>query len=1124
MDHSVDQDYRYLLKIVNRQRRRKLLFQLLRGGLLAGGVFLSGLAVLVLLDVGFQLDPPYRLALMLVLLGGTLFFLAREGIWPAIAYLRNTGAYSVEEVSREIGVQFPQIGDELLNTLQIYRLAGEDGKDYSLELIHYAVQRMAQQLRKSDFNGLYSVQSVVGPGRLLALPLIFFLFGLGIFPVSFRSALTHMLHPATQFKPVPVRQFLVDPGNAVLVEGDSCRITVKIDGSYRGPVTLLYREGNRKTFTNRTLLPDSGGNYRYLFAELRSPVHYFLRAARKVSPVFTLNVERRPFVRNLRLQLIFPAYTNLAPRFQDENVGDVTALLGTTVKLRADVNKALQRAELVFRNGRRLPLKLFGDAVRGGFTVRRETSYHIELVDKHGYANLKPIEYTVKPLPDQPPIVQITSPGKDVDLTEEMKLPLTVEAEDDFGFSRLRLGYRIQPSVPVPGAEDTTFHFISLPTDRVKDTRLAVDYLWDLGDLNLMPEDVVYYFAEVWDNDRITGPKRAISRVYTARFPSVYEIYEEVASGQDEKIDELEKALEEGKELKQKLDEIARELRQQNNIDWLKKQDLEDLSARQQHLQQQIESVKEDLQKMLERMQSNKMLSLETIKKFEELQKLFQEIMTPELQKALEELRKAFEQMDEEKLKQAMNKLQLSQDNLLRTLERTINLLKQLQLEQRMDQAAKLAENLAQRQKQLLNELKKSAPQELPSMLHQQQRLKEDAQTLSELLKQLDQGLREKAKFNSATMDSLLQEMQQVLSQMNRSEQNLQQGQLNQARKLGQLTEQDLRNMLSMLKNLKQNFVNRQKQEFMAAFNRASEELLRLSQAQENLMHQTRSLSPSSPQMGNVAESQQDLVQYLNGIGKQLYELSQKTFFVTPEIGRALGKSMAGMQRAIKNLEQRNPAAAAAQQNRAMGGLNETIVQIQAAKQSLKGASSAVGFEEYLKRLEQMAGRQQGINQQTLQLGGKGQLTLQQQAAMARLAAEQAALRKSLEELQREFGNRSEITGRLDGIARDMEQVVKDLQRKHVSPRTIERQKRILSRLLDAQRSMHKRDYSRKRESRPGKVYFVRSPSEIDQKVLQQRDRFLDDLIRARRAGFYEDYLELIRNYFDALGEKERKK
>ena len=1123
MKSTIHEQYERLLKIVNRQRLRKFRFQFFRGLLLSLGLFLVGLLLFVLLDLVFQPDPPVRLGLMTVLLGGSLFVLAKEALWPLFSYLQNRGAYSTEKVAQEIGEHFPQIGDSLLNTLQIYRLSEEDGKNYSLELVGYAVERMATQLKENGFNELYSPAPVVQAGRLLAVPALVLLFGLGIFPGPFQSGLQHMLHPATQFKPTPVREILVEPGDKTLVEGDSCAVTVRLVGSYLGPIVLAFKESRRKTFTEKTLTADSAGTYHFLFAQLRTPVHYFVRAWKRISPVYTLQVERRPFVRNLRLQLIFPAYTRLAPRFQDENVGDVTALVGTTVKLRADVNKPLRRADLVFRNGRKIPLKLFGNAVRGEFTVRKETSYRIQLVDQHGYRNLEPIEYTVRPLPDQSPIVEISSPGKDVDLTEEMKLPLTIEAEDDFGFSRLRLGYRVQPSLPVPGAQDTVFHYVDLPTDQVKDTRLVVDYVWDLSPLGLMPEDVVYYFAEVWDNDAISGPKRALSRVFTARFPSVYEIYQEVTSAQDEKIDELEQALEEGKQLKEKLDEIARELKQQEKVDWLKKQDLEDISQRQQDLQRQIEAVKEDLQKMLERMQSNKMLSMETIKKFEELQKLFQEIMTPELQKALEELRKAFEQMDAEKLKQAMNKLQLTQDNLLRTMERTINLLKQLRLEQKLDQAAKLTENLAERQKQLLKQLDQMKPEELPSLVHQQQRLKEDAQTLEQMLSDLEKGLQEQAKFNSPTMDSLMQAIQKVMSEMQQGEQQLQQGKMQPAKNAAQLSENQLRNMLQMLKSLKNNFVNRQKQEIAAEFDRASEELLRLSKAQENLMKQTRGLSPASPQLGQVADTQQNLVQYLNGIAKQLYQLSQKTFFVTPEIGRALGKSMAGMQRAIKNLEERRTAAAAAQQNRAMGGLNETIMQIQAAKQSLQGASSAVGFEEYLKRLEQMAGQQQGINQQTIPLVGKGQLTMQQQAAMARLAAEQEALRKSLEELQREFGNRSEITGRLDGIAREMEQVVKDLQRKRVNPRTLERQKRILSRLLDAQRSMHQRDYSKKRESRPGKVYFVRSPKEIDQKVLQQRDRFLDDLIRARKAGFYEDYLELIRSYFDALGQKERK-
>ena len=51
-------------------------------------------------------------------------------------------------------------------------------------------------------------------------------------------------------------------------------------------------------------------------------------------------------------------------------------------------------------------------------------SYKIELEDEIGYSNLNPIEYLIRALEDQFPMVEIVSPGRDVDLSEEMKLPV----------------------------------------------------------------------------------------------------------------------------------------------------------------------------------------------------------------------------------------------------------------------------------------------------------------------------------------------------------------------------------------------------------------------------------------------------------------------------------------------------------------------------------------------------------------------------------------------------------------------------------------------------------------------------------------------------------------------------
>jgi len=120
------------------------------------------------------------------------------------------------------------------------------------------------------------------------------------------------------------------------------------------------------------------------------------------------------------------------------------------------------------------------------------------------------------------------------------------------------------------------------------------------------------------------------------------------------------------------LDDISRELKQQQQMDWLKKQDIEEVTQKQQDLQKTVDEIRQELEQLVERMDSNQMLSIETLKKYQELQQLFEEIMTPELQKALEELRKAAEEFNETKLKQALDKLQVSQDNLLKNLERSI--------------------------------------------------------------------------------------------------------------------------------------------------------------------------------------------------------------------------------------------------------------------------------------------------------------------------------------------------------------------------------------------------------------------------------------------------------------------
>ena len=136
---------------------------------------------------------------------------------------------------------------------------------------------------------------------------------------------------------------------------------------------------------------------------------------------------------------------------------------------------------------------------------------------------------------------------------------------------------------------------------------------------------------------------------------------------------------------------------------------------------------------------------------------------------------------------------------------------------------------------------------------------------------------------------------------------------------------------------------------------------------------------------------------------------------------------------------------------------------------------------------------------------------------MARLAAEQEALRRGVEDLLKEFGNRSEILGRLDKMGEEMKKVVDDLDRGQVDHRTIDRQQRILSRLLDAQKSVQRRDYTRRRRSRPGQAVVRRSPAELADDLGQDREQLRQDLLRALDEEYPKAYQDLIRAYFQAL-------
>ena len=114
------------------------------------------------------------------------------------------------------------------------------------------------------------------------------------------------------------------------------------------------------------------------------------------------------------------------------------------------------------------------------------------------------------------------------------------------------------------------------------------------------------------------------------------------------------------------------------------------------------------------------------------------------------------------------------------------------------------------------------------------------------------------------------------------------------------------------------------------------------------------------------------------------------------------------------------------------------------------------------------------------------------------------------------------MVGDLERAAREIEEVLRDIQSGQVTPETQQRQERILSRMLDALRSSRERDFEKERESRPGQDVVRQSPPGFDLGSNENIQRIQRDLLRGREAGYTKDYEYLIKKYFESLGQSGR--
>ena len=1044
--------------------------------------------------------------------------------------LRLAGVLNSENdrsMAEKVGQKFPAIRDHLVNILQLFSERNTTHL-YSPELIDASFDDVRKEIEPFDFASIVDYRDAKRMGKALGAVGGVGMLLLVLFPGPFSASFDRLVRHNISFEPPALFRLIVEPGSREIVKGEPVTISVRVEGAAQKELTLSTKPENQLDFEHRKLEAASSGAFKYDLHSLKSSTRYFVSSGDTRSDEYLLTVIDRPTVGSLQLHLAFPSYARLSAQDLDENTGDVSALKGTHISFKVVSNKELASAVLVFDDKSTSPLTVHGDEASGDMFLQRDRSYHIALQDKEGIGNAEPIEYTLKAIPDAYPTATIELPGRNVDIAGNSSLNMLFRVKDDYGFTKLRLAEKlIQSRYEQPPAE---YSFVEVPLPKGGSNELLIPYLWDLSRMSLVPEDVVSYYIEVFDNDNVSGPKSARSEVYTLRLPSLDEVFADVDKSHDVSIESMKEALKDAQEAKKELDDLQQQMKKNSQkMDWQDQKKAEDVAKKYQNIQKKIDDVNKTIEKMVDQMQKNQVLSKETLEKYQELQQLMEQMNSPEFAEAMKKMQQAMQQLNPEQMRQALQNFQFSEETFRKSIERTMNLLKRIQIEQKLDEAVKRTEQLMKQQEELSKKTAQTNPQDKQQLQNLAEQQKDIQKQLEELQKELADLQKKMEEFptempvqemsqaqQQLEQSQVEQQMQQIAQQMQQQQmQQAMQGQKQAMQKLGQFFQQ----MQQVQKSMQQN----QQRQIVNEMRRSLRDLLELSKREEALKDEAQSLAQNSQRFRDNAAEQMDVMRDLSNVANNMGKLAQKTFGISPEMGKAIGDAMREMNNAMQSLEQRNGQIAGQQQSSAMGSLNEAASQLQNSMNAMMQGQGGqgMGMAGLMQRLQQMTGQQQGINQGTQNLG----MSQQQAAEMARLAGEQGAVRKSLEQLAKEAaqaGDLSKILGDLNKVAQDMREVQTDLAQGNVNPETLQKQDRILSRLLDSQRSARERDFEKRRKAESGTNVARRSPGAIDLSTQEGKNQLRQDMLKALEEGYSRDYEDLIRKYFELLEQEQQ--
>ena len=1049
-----------------------------------------------------------------------------------------------EDSAKLIGKHFPGVGDRLLNVLQL-------ASSPTSALAEAGIFQKANSFKQVSFEAAINLKQnskyLKYFGMAVAAILILLIFNKQIFTLSTQR----IVQFNQEFSPQAPFKFNVENQGLTAFFNEDFSLQLSLTGEAIPNAAYIVSGAQRWKMESL-----DRGKFSYIFEKLQQDVDLQFEASGFYSSVYKIQLINRPELTKINVDLLYPSYIGKKTEHLS-NAGNLEIPEGTKVTWKIGTTNSTKASISFSSVSGKNEMPLIDNQLFNFSKNIKDPDHYSILLENEKSKNKDQITYAIDVIKDQHPQIVVDN-LRDSILFKNILLGGSLT--DDYGVTALKLNYQI-----VKGRNVQATKSIDIPLNSARNQQNFF-YRWAVDSLALQPGDKLTYHLQVWDNDGVNGRKSTRSSEYIFALPSEEELKTEISKSQQNAESKIDQSLQKAKELKQSIDDAQEKLRGKQSLDWQDKKMLEELIQQKQKLDEAVKNLQKE-NSLLEQKKESFSEESERIKeKSEQIQKIMDELLDEETKKLFQELEKLLkENADPSQLQKLLDKMDRKEINMEKELERTLELFKQLQYDYKLEQAIDEIKQQKEKQEELLkktqelagekpekSEIKDSKSVEKNDEKSDKEKAdgkdsksadsekenKNEKPTAEELAKEQEYLKKESEEFKK-TVDELEkmgeemnesqdtpseQQMKELEELQEQSKEQLKQGKPKKSSEQQKKAVQQMSQMQKKLEGMQNSMEMEMDMANLESLRQILHGLIKLSYDQEGLMKDFNQVQQTDPRYIQLSQNQLKVKDDAKVLEDSLLSLSKKDPFLGSVVTKEVGDLNDHLDKASLNVKERKKSNASSEMQFSMTSINNLALMLNdhfdMMMDMMANAKPGAGKGKKKGKANQpnLGKLQQQLNQQMQDIKNGCKSGRQLSEEFARMAAEQERIRRALQEMQEKLKKEG---GKIPGgdLPGKMEQTEIDLVNKQITEQTIRRQNEIITRLLEAEKSMREQNQQEERKGETAKDYSQQMPRAFE-KYLRLKEKEVE-LLKTVPPKLFPYYKKEVSEYFKRMGTKE---